>query len=134
MTAWTNEEEAEAANCMAEAIRAAGFELSGPTDSRAAEKGEPPWVCVARGLIAKWSVEAPAPGPCPRLVSRIAARVRDEGHPEELYERVSDVFASRASDLNNQGPAAAVGFLLKEGFSEDDIFRDAFVECEGARP
>jgi hypothetical protein len=35
------------------AIEQAGFAVSGPTDSRAAEHGEPPWVCNARLLVAK---------------------------------------------------------------------------------
>ena len=36
-----------------QAIEAAGFQVSGPTDSRAAEHGEPAWVCNARAAIAE---------------------------------------------------------------------------------
>lgn len=36
-----------------QAVEASGFSLSGPTDVRAAEHGEPAWVCNARGIIAK---------------------------------------------------------------------------------
>ena len=35
-----------------EAIERSGFSVSGPTDSRAAENGEPAWVCRAREVIA----------------------------------------------------------------------------------
>ncbi|AMV02098.1 hypothetical protein [Xanthomonas citri] len=34
------------------AIEEAGFDVSGPTDSRAAEHGEPAWVCKARAALA----------------------------------------------------------------------------------
>jgi hypothetical protein len=37
-----------------EAVEAAGFSISGPTDWRAAEHGEPRWVCAAREAIAQW--------------------------------------------------------------------------------
>jgi hypothetical protein len=36
-----------------EAVAASGFSLSGPTDWRVAEHGEPAWVCKARAAIAK---------------------------------------------------------------------------------
>ncbi len=36
-----------------QAVESSGFSLSGPTDIRAAENGEPVWVCNARALIAK---------------------------------------------------------------------------------
>lgn len=32
-------------------IEESGFSLSGPTDLRAAEHGEPPWVCNARAAL-----------------------------------------------------------------------------------
>ena len=35
------------------AVEGAGFTLAGPTDVRAAEHGEPAWVCGARAAIAK---------------------------------------------------------------------------------
>jgi hypothetical protein len=38
---------------LCEAVQVCGFALSGPTDSRAAEDGEPAWVCAARAAIAK---------------------------------------------------------------------------------
>lgn len=41
-----------------QAVEAAGFSLSGPTDSRAAEDGEPAWVCSAREVIARATVFA----------------------------------------------------------------------------
>jgi hypothetical protein len=34
-------------------IEASGFSVSGPTDVRAAEHGEPAWICNAREIIAK---------------------------------------------------------------------------------
>lgn len=37
---------------LTQAIEAAGFALSGPTDIRAAEHGEPAWVCNARAALA----------------------------------------------------------------------------------
>lgn len=46
----------ELCNTLAIAVEAAGFDLSGPTDQRAAEHGEPAWVCKARGLIAKSAI------------------------------------------------------------------------------
>lgn len=36
---------------LAQAVEASGFSLSGPTDIRAAEHGEPVWVCEARFVI-----------------------------------------------------------------------------------
>lgn len=36
-----------------QAVEASGFSLSGATDSRATEHGEPVWVCNARAVIAK---------------------------------------------------------------------------------
>jgi hypothetical protein len=41
------------ANALREAIEDSGLLLSGPTDSRVAEHGEPHWVCRARALIAE---------------------------------------------------------------------------------
>jgi hypothetical protein len=35
-----------------QAVESSGFSISGPTDSRAAEHGEPAWVCNARAAIA----------------------------------------------------------------------------------
>jgi hypothetical protein len=35
-----------------QAVEAAGFSTHGPTDARAAEHGEPAWVCNARAAIA----------------------------------------------------------------------------------
>lgn len=35
-----------------QALSASGFRLNGPTDHRAAEDGEPVWVCNARAVIA----------------------------------------------------------------------------------
>lgn len=37
------------------AVEASGFSLSGPTDIRAAEDGEPAWVCDARFVIGEVS-------------------------------------------------------------------------------
>ncbi len=36
-----------------QAIEAEGFSVSGPTDVRAAEHGEPAWVCNARAALAE---------------------------------------------------------------------------------
>lgn len=36
-----------------QAIEEDGFEVSGPTDPRAAEHGEPAWVCNARAVLAE---------------------------------------------------------------------------------
>jgi hypothetical protein len=38
---------------LTDAVEDAGFSLSGPTDHRVAEDGEPKWVCRAREVIAK---------------------------------------------------------------------------------
>lgn len=38
---------------LVQAIEHAGFSVSGPTDVRAAEDGEPAWVCNARAAIAE---------------------------------------------------------------------------------
>jgi hypothetical protein len=38
---------------LVQAVEASEFSLSGPTDSRAAENGEPAWVCNARAVIAQ---------------------------------------------------------------------------------
>lgn len=40
-----------------EAVESSGFSISGPTDSRAAENGEPAWVCNARSAIAEATVD-----------------------------------------------------------------------------
>lgn len=39
-------------NALIQGIEAAGFSVSGPTDVRAAEHGEPAWVCNGRAAIA----------------------------------------------------------------------------------
>lgn len=38
---------------LVQAIESEGFGISGPTDHRAAEDGEPVWVCNARAALAK---------------------------------------------------------------------------------
>ena len=38
---------------LVQAVESCGWSLSGPTDSRAAENGEPAWVCNARAAIAR---------------------------------------------------------------------------------
>ena len=43
-----------------QAVEAAGFSLSGPTDIRAAENGEPVWVCNAREVLVTSSNPVPA--------------------------------------------------------------------------
>jgi hypothetical protein len=40
-------------NLLIRAIEASGFEISGATDMRVAEHGEPAWVCEARATLAK---------------------------------------------------------------------------------
>lgn len=40
-------------NTLIQAVEGAGFSISGPTDVRAAENGEPAWVCNARAAIAE---------------------------------------------------------------------------------
>lgn len=44
---------ADMRNLLLDAIEDAGFKIAGPTDFRAAEDGEPKWVCRARELISK---------------------------------------------------------------------------------
>lgn len=39
-----------------QAIEESGFTISGPTDWRAAEHGEPHWVCNARAVLAACEV------------------------------------------------------------------------------
>jgi len=41
------------AQALVQAIEASGFSVSGPTDVRAAEHGEPAWVCNARAILAE---------------------------------------------------------------------------------
>lgn len=43
---------AELRKALEKAISESGFYLSGPRDWRAAEAGEPRWVCYARGVLA----------------------------------------------------------------------------------
>jgi hypothetical protein len=38
---------------LTQAVESSGFSLSGPTNPRAAEHGEPAWVCNARAVIAQ---------------------------------------------------------------------------------
>ena len=40
-------------SALSRAIEHAGFSISGPTDVRAVEHGEPTWVCNARAALAK---------------------------------------------------------------------------------
>ena len=44
---------AELLAALVQSIESAGFHVSGPTDSRAAEHGEPAWVCNARLTLAR---------------------------------------------------------------------------------
>jgi hypothetical protein len=46
-------EPTEIERALMQAIEAAGFSVSGPGDVRAAEHGEPAWVCNARGALAE---------------------------------------------------------------------------------
>ncbi len=39
-------------NALIDAVEVSGYSLSGPTDPRVAEHGEPAWVCRARAAIA----------------------------------------------------------------------------------
>lgn len=48
----------ELRNALIQAVEAAGFSISGPTDVRASENGEPAWVCNARAAIAAADVTA----------------------------------------------------------------------------
>jgi hypothetical protein len=41
---------------LVQAIEESGYNVSGPTDVREAEHGEPPWVCNAREVLAETSV------------------------------------------------------------------------------
>lgn len=43
----------EAISLLIKAVEHSGYSVSGPTDIRAAEHGEPTWVCDARAAIAK---------------------------------------------------------------------------------
>ena len=43
---------------LVQAVTESGFSVAGPTDSRAAENGEPKWVCQARAAIAKTKGES----------------------------------------------------------------------------
>lgn len=63
---------------LSDAVEDAGFSLSGPTDHREAEDGEPKWVCRAREVIAKAyavpskpaQVAPPLPEPSPAKKTR----------------------------------------------------------------
>ena len=63
---------------LTDAVEDAGFSLSGPTDHRVAEDGEPKWVCRAREVIAKAyavpskpaRVAPPLPEPTPAKKTR----------------------------------------------------------------
>lgn len=44
---------------LVQAIESSGFSVSGPTDSRAAEHGEPAWVCNAREVLADTAAKKP---------------------------------------------------------------------------
>ena len=63
---------------LTDAVEDAGFSLSGPTDHRVAEDGEPKWVCRAREVIAKAyavpskpaRVAPPLPEPSPAKKTR----------------------------------------------------------------
>lgn len=46
------EQNRELVEALVQAVEGAGFLVSGPTDSRAAEHGEPKWVCNARAVMA----------------------------------------------------------------------------------
>lgn len=63
---------------LVQAIEASGYSVSGPTDSRAAEDGEPAWVCSARGAIANAQQRTVA-GDAPALnapISLLSERTR----------------------------------------------------------
>ena len=48
-------ESAQLVGVLIQAIESSGYLVSGPMDVRAAERGEPEWVCNARGVIAEAS-------------------------------------------------------------------------------
>lgn len=47
---------------LVQALEASGYSISGPTDTRAAENGEPAWVCNARAEVANAMVQQETPG------------------------------------------------------------------------
>lgn len=48
----SNNQIADLRRVLIQAIEESGFSVSGPTDSRVAEHGEPAWVCNARAVLA----------------------------------------------------------------------------------
>lgn len=52
-------ERSELESALIQAIEASGYSVSGPTDSRAAELGEPTWVCNARAALAQSAAMQP---------------------------------------------------------------------------
>lgn len=76
----------QVAGLLRDRIEDAGFLVSGPTDPRAAEDGEPTWVCVARGEVA-WLEGLSNQAPEAR---RAAAALRTcEGIPDDLLLAMS---------------------------------------------
>lgn len=67
-----------------QAVEAAGFSLSGPTDIRAAENGEPVWVCNAREVLASTSNPVPATASADAKLKTFEVMLREDPECDQL--------------------------------------------------
>lgn len=106
---------------LTQAIEGAGFSVSGPTDVRAAENGEPAWVCVARGGIAasrsiydeerdEWFLRG-------LLIQAVEGSGFSVDGPEEALKADGKVprWVNLARKMLSEDKFSSAGFLKKEG-------------------
>lgn len=137
----------ELLNALVQAVEASGFRLSGPTDSRAAEDGEPAWVCNARAAIAECHAaaqEAQVYGPAAQqpiappdslraAAARALAMLRDPHEEGDSYpSMVRDLERALAQDRTGPVMRQMLDALeLAEGFMagfEDDEAQETLVD------
>ncbi len=112
-------ERSELESALIQAIEASGFSVSGPTDSRAAEHGEPTWVCNARAALAQSSAERP-----PMFVSSDAQRGAGANATVEVWRSTlavgTEVFWTDPDDGICSGCRIIGEILSDSGMVESD--------------
>ena len=111
-----------------QAVEASGHRLAGPTDSRAAEHGEPAWVCTARLALAD------AHSAMEEAVNRLALHAGQRGVEtlREMCEAVVRITMSHDSDDPVRAAHYVIDFVMNEDDGEHDDperHRAAFAEA-----
>jgi hypothetical protein len=99
-----------------QAVEASGHHLAGPTDSRAAEHGEPAWVCAARLALAEATAAMDA------AVDRLALQADQPGveRCREMAEDVVSITKAHESDHAVRAAHYVIDLVMNEEEWEHD--------------